>query len=180
VFVTFLLSGLWHGANWTFVLWGAIHGFLRMMEDAAASLFRKRNFSIMPNKPKLKRVLDTVVIFAIVCFAWIFFRANTINDAFYIVSHLFSDVGNWISPTYLNMVRNDVGLRFLSVIVPVTLGIIMMLILWVTREHGHNPFESFNKRNVVLRWSFYIVLTLVIIFKFALSDTTAQFIYFQF
>ncbi len=180
VFITFLLSGLWHGANWTFVLWGAIHGFLRVIEDGVASIFRKRNYELMSKKPKLKRILDTIIIFAIVSFAWIFFRANSIGDAFYIVGHLFEGIGNWASPSYLNMIRNDIGLHFISVIVPLLFGLFLMGIMWVVREKGKNPYEVFSRKNVVFRWSVYIILSLIIIFKFALSDTTAQFIYFQF
>ncbi len=180
VFVTFLLSGLWHGANWTFVLWGSIHGFIRMLEEAIASLFKKRNIVIMPKSPRLKKVLSIIATFIIVCFAWIFFRANSINDAFYIVGHLFNDIGNWLSPAYLNMVRNDVGLNFISVFLPIALGVFLMLIIWSKREKGEGHFESFNKRSVLFRWSFYIIISLIIIFKFATSDNTAQFIYFQF
>jgi alginate O-acetyltransferase complex protein AlgI len=70
--VVMLIGGLWHGANWTFVVWGAIHGgmlaFERLIGKTAAYAF-------------LPRVLRTAVTFAIVCLAWVFFRADTIQQA---------------------------------------------------------------------------------------------------
>jgi alginate O-acetyltransferase complex protein AlgI len=78
--ITFLLSGLWHGANWTFVIWGFLHGLYLIAAQ-----------SIAPRFPRLARLpvwLKMAATFSLVTFAWIFFRANTVGDAWYIATHL--------------------------------------------------------------------------------------------
>lgn len=78
VFLVFLISGLWHGANWTFILWGAIHGFLTVLERITKS-------------PALKipKFMKTAATFLLVTFAWSLFRANSINDALALWHQLF-------------------------------------------------------------------------------------------
>lgn len=74
ILITFLVSGLWHGANWTFVIWGGLHGLYLVLERL---LCRKRSIGTIPT-------------FLAVCFAWIFFRAATVADAFTAIRHIFS------------------------------------------------------------------------------------------
>jgi alginate O-acetyltransferase complex protein AlgI len=90
IFIVFLVSGLWHGANWTFVLWGALHGlYLIGWRTSHALRTRLAQSSwVQPFKPILPAV-SCLVTFHLVVFAWIFFRANSVSDAFYIVTHLF-------------------------------------------------------------------------------------------
>jgi len=88
--IVFLVSGLWHGAAWTFVIWGALHGLylvaslwlggLRQALERAAGL---------ASRPRLRKLVYVFGTFHLVTFAWIFFRANSLSDAAYIVSHLF-------------------------------------------------------------------------------------------
>ncbi len=91
IFVTFLVSGLWHGANWTYLLWGALHGtyFLlsALTEPARARL---ASFLGLGSWPRLRAAFSTLTTFAIVSFAWIFFRAASLGDALYISGHLAS------------------------------------------------------------------------------------------
>ncbi len=74
ILITFLISGLWHGANWTFVIWGGLHGLYLVAERLMEEKFR-------PGK---------VPTFILVCFAWIFFRSATVSDAFAVISQIFS------------------------------------------------------------------------------------------
>lgn len=79
--ITFVVSGLWHGANWTFVIWGFLHGVYLVAAHAITPFF-----------PRLARVpafIKVAVTFSLVTFAWIFFRANTVADAWFIATHLF-------------------------------------------------------------------------------------------
>ena len=81
LFLTFLVSGLWHGANWTFVIWGALHGFYIVIEN----LFKlqvKKKISL------LERIVRVLIVFILVDFAWIFFRANNLTEAMYIVKSI--------------------------------------------------------------------------------------------
>lgn len=74
--IVFIVSGLWHGANYTYIIWGLLHGLFQVI----GRLFHK--------KSKI-RIINIIVTFLLVTFAWIFFRSNTINDAFYVLSHIF-------------------------------------------------------------------------------------------
>jgi len=89
--ITMTVSGIWHGANWTFVIWGFLHGFY-LIVSALTEGWRARllAFSRLERFPRVLAVLQTISTFALVTFAWIFFRAPTLGDALYIVSHLFS------------------------------------------------------------------------------------------
>ena len=93
--IVFLLSGLWHGANWTFVIWGALNGIYLIAsvwtENARAKLVELSGLSKYPETHKLIKMLIT---FCLVCFAWIFFRANSLKDALFISGHLFNGFTN--------------------------------------------------------------------------------------
>jgi alginate O-acetyltransferase complex protein AlgI len=89
LFVVFLLSGLWHGANWTFVAWGALHGFYLVFGNATREWRLGLARSVgLTSVPALRRVLQIACTLVLVDLAWIFFRADTIGEAFYILTHL--------------------------------------------------------------------------------------------
>ena len=84
IMVTFSLSGLWHGANWTFVVWGSLHGVALTYDF----LSKKKRKSWAKKIPALiYNPLSWVITFTFVCFTYIFFRADKISDAFYVISH---------------------------------------------------------------------------------------------
>src|SRR5690606_41099460 len=89
LFIVFLVSGLWHGAAMTFVIWGAIHGLIIVVEKAfnkqRKSLFKRLNIQ----DSLTHKIIFIPVISTIVCFAWIFFRANSFADSFVLVNNLF-------------------------------------------------------------------------------------------
>ncbi len=89
LFITFLLSGLWHGAGWTYVAMGALHGTYLVTSVLTKSI-RERVVSILrlQRVPSLHAALQNLYILILVCVSWIFFRANTISDAWYILTHL--------------------------------------------------------------------------------------------
>jgi D-alanyl-lipoteichoic acid acyltransferase DltB (MBOAT superfamily) len=90
--VTFLVSGVWHGASWNFVVWGLIFGAFVMAEVLYAPLRKKLDKRFRLQKSWLVRAWRVALTFNLVSFAWIFFRANNFNDALYVVGHLFSGV----------------------------------------------------------------------------------------
>jgi D-alanyl-lipoteichoic acid acyltransferase DltB (MBOAT superfamily) len=90
LFVTFLLSGIWHGANWTFIVWGAIHGIFL----AATALWHRGRSAAKSAGPGLaSRLIGWPVTFAVVLFAWIFFRAGDVTAAFGIIGKIFTQPG---------------------------------------------------------------------------------------
>ncbi len=91
LFATFLVSGLWHGANWTFVIWGALHGFYHIFAILTKKIREKINsFLNLTAHPEIHNILQNLITFVLVYFAWIFFRANSLSDAMLILKKMFS------------------------------------------------------------------------------------------
>lgn len=84
IFVTFLVSGIWHGANWTFIVWGLIHGFAQIIEKALG-LNNKKSTGFV-------RLLRIVTTFVLVTLAWVFFRMPTLDDAIQLIGHGIKDI----------------------------------------------------------------------------------------
>ena len=90
LFITFLVSGLWHGAEWTFVIWGALHGFYMIFAIWTAKIREKGNSLLgIAGHPKLYKFTQILVTFVLVFLSWIFFRANNTHDAFLIIGNMF-------------------------------------------------------------------------------------------
>lgn len=90
ILVVFLLSGLWHGAAYTFIIWGAIHGIAQVVEKLAYG----QRMKTIPEGLNLMNVLRIVLTFSIVSFAWIFFRMPTAQEAFYVIKGIFTNPGS--------------------------------------------------------------------------------------
>lgn len=120
LFVVFLASGLWHGANWTFVLWGILHGVYRIVGELT---YKPREALWAKLKINTKAVWFTYVrrffTFALVCFAWIFFRANNLSDLGILLGKLFSGWGS------LSGTLSAMGLGATAIIVTLLSVIIM-------------------------------------------------------
>lgn len=103
ILITFTVSGIWHGANWTFIVWGLLHGLFQVIEkmlglqkkkesklsstDIESSSIKQRNFSIKDRSILLARI---VLTFFLITFLWIFFRMNTIEDAWIVIEKIFT------------------------------------------------------------------------------------------
>ena len=89
--ITFALSGLWHGAHWNFLLWGVLMVFTWSVRSGTTPV---RNACVsffgLSRRPVLHERLQILMTFGLITFSWIFFRANTFQDAIYIIGHLFS------------------------------------------------------------------------------------------
>lgn len=90
IIITFLVSGLWHGANWTFVIWGAIHGLLQVVEKALGIAPKGKHYHKIESLKWLKPI-RIAVTFIIISFAWIFFRMPTLANAWGMITHIFTD-----------------------------------------------------------------------------------------
>jgi len=161
--VVFLISGFWHGANWTFIIWGALHGFYYV-----SSVLTKRLFLKSPE------FLATAITFSLVCFAWIFFRAESMADGCYIATHLFSGLSGLTSVAAIKEIFQPFFyFENAKIYFVVTLGLIFCL-EWMERTH----FGFLQKKPTFVRWAAYYALIFVII-VFGRFDTS-KFIYFQF
>ena len=177
LFFVFLVSGLWHGAAWTFVIWGALHGFYLIValltrgpRDKIIRHFQLQRF------PFVLRCLAVVITFNLVSFAWIFFRARSIQDAFYVVKNLFTmssrvaGVSAVIPPGVFILDRVEILIALVAVI-------FMEVIHMLQRHRKMRQFLS--EQPIWLRWPIYYALVMGILLfgKFA---EVQQFIYFQF
>jgi D-alanyl-lipoteichoic acid acyltransferase DltB (MBOAT superfamily) len=170
IMIVFVVSGLWHGANWTFVIWGALHGTYMILSFVLGRYLSK----ILPHPESplpafLFQLTNILVTFLLVNFAWIFFRANSLADAFYIITHLFVDFTLDLS--------FGVGFGKTTAIITILCIIFMESVDLIHRNKWLN--FDFSVQPVWMRWSFYYVV-IMFIMLFGNMDTTAQFIYFQF
>ena len=164
-FIIFLVSGLWHGANWTFIFWGAFHAalFMPLLIFGRNRLYTN---TVAEGKflPSIKEFTQMLTTFSLVILGWIFFRSTSLKDAFGYIISLFSH-SIFTMPTH--------KVSTLSVYI-----FSLMLFEWIQRErkHGLSQIESIIKLQP-LRWGIYIFLILSIIQFGGKSET---FIYFQF
>ena len=176
-FVIFLLSGLWHGANWTFVLWGAYHAVLfvplllmnknRRYRDTVATITLPDGKIKTKWLPSIKEAGQMLLTFALAVFGWIIFRANDITQ--------FGDIVSQICSKSLFAVPMLIGKYYY---IPLAFSIVLLLLTeWITRCKDH-PFEISSVKYRWVRWGFYLVLLLMIYLSIKLD--TPQFIYFQF
>ena len=168
LFIVFLVSGLWHGAAMTFVIWGAIHGIFIVVEKALTKI-RKKIFT--SKKHVLNYVLALPFTFIIVCFAWVFFRANSFKDALLIIKNSFQN-GAEANIYNLGLVKHEFSL------------LVIMIILLVSFELIHkkmNVSKLLSRLYLPLRWSFYLIITFcIMIFGVYGDNVIKDFIYFQF
>jgi len=177
LFVTFLVSGLWHGANWTFVLWGALHGIYSIFGRMLAPLrIRLVAVTRLDKFSFLHKALQVALTFSMVSFGWIFFRANSINDALYIVKHLFSDLGKVTDFTYLINSISAMGLTKFQFLVAI--GGVALIETVHLLERKESIWDRLSRKPVLVRWTAYSLL-LTVTFWLAFSENKV-FIYFQF
>lgn len=164
--ITFLVSGTWHGANWTFIFWGLLHGFYCVL-DSLADGFRGKILNRFKKWSLVFIGFQIIFTFLLACFAWIFFRSKSFHDAFWVVGHLFSSLN-------LAAVAEVFSLKLLA-------GIFVLIILVEIGQYIINlgkPKFIFKPSFTWLRWAFYYLLVLAILFSFQLANQ--KFIYFQF
>ena len=155
IFVTFLVSGIWHGANWTFIVWGLIHGFAQIIEKALG-WNNKESKGVM----KLFRIVGT---FVLVTVAWIFFRMSTLSDAVLFIKHGVTDFG---SPEVLSITNFAIYLMAIALVV-----------FKETREEFF-PTKLRFLNNRYVRWAEYVVVFCLILLCGALDS--GSFIYGSF
>lgn len=173
-FVIFLLSGFWHGANWTFILWGAYHACL-FLPLILSGKNRKYLDNVAANRlfPTLKEFLQMALTFFLVVIGWVFFRAGSVGEALdYLKNILCSEYAFFSMSSFMDF-RESVSAY---VIVYSVLSVLLLLFVeWLQRDRAHG-LEISDKPGA-FRWIVYILLTLLICLIHA--DSSA-FIYFQF
>jgi D-alanyl-lipoteichoic acid acyltransferase DltB (MBOAT superfamily) len=173
--IAFLISGLWHGAKAGFIVWGALHG-IYLAASVFYAPFRKKwqkKHGIVEGK--LTLAWRRFFTFNLICFAWIFFRADNINDAVYIVNHILDIKGSikvFQSLGFVEYVSKFVLLgngKFTFLIIFVSIAVYL-----VVKKKGSSLL---SRQPTWLRWCAYYSIVLAILL---LTAPTTQFIYFQF
>jgi D-alanyl-lipoteichoic acid acyltransferase DltB (MBOAT superfamily) len=167
IIATFTLSGLWHGANLTFIIWGLLHGVAQVIEN----LFNIKK----TGKHTFKWFVSVVFVFAFVVFAFIFFRSPNIKDAIYVITHLFSGAASPIS--YF-----ATGFRALHGSAGSWVTLIFSLLLLTGYDFcslKNNVLLTIEKRKPAFRWVLYICF-IVLMFFLIPSASHQGFIYFRF
>ena len=113
LFIVFLVSGLWHGANWTYIIWGALNGFYLVFALVSHKFRNKMNhLTGIEKSPWLNRFLQISITFLLSCFAWIFFRANHVTDAFLIIKKMATSSGAFYIENPSVMIFSFLGSSF--------------------------------------------------------------------
>lgn len=177
IMIVFVLSGIWHGANWTFVIWGALHGCYLIAERMLA----KNGLATQESLKWPALWSRRMIVFALVALAWVFFRAQNVGQAVYIIKHLFSNLPAQLKEIAVN--EHFARLKLLYVgqsMGELTIAIFSLLFLVIVQFwlRGRSVDEWITGKPKSLRWSFYygIVLAFVCFGVFSRSE----FIYFQF
>ena len=159
IIVTFLVSGIWHGANWTFVVWGLWHGLFQVVEKATNH--QNNRYGAFGTMIKI------IVTFMIVNFAWIIFRMPSIKDAYLMIVRMFS-----------SSAFGGIFLPGNSDLLFMTLGITLLFLNDLTEEYYPGKFKLMDNSRIWVRWTTYI-LCVILIMMAGVFDA-GQFIYVQF
>jgi len=184
VFMIFFVSGLWHGAAWTYVLWGSVHGVFMALELMTAKS-RQRFFGGLRMGPDniVYRALGLFYTMTIFNFALLIFRALTVQDAFYMVRHLFDGVGTFLGSVLTGDMLVVRGLlRGLGLSQKeLTIAILAILVLEGAQllQRRGSLRAQLGTKPVFMRWAVYYSLVAAIVF-FGAFNMSQQFIYFQF
>lgn len=182
LFIVFMISGLWHGANWTFIIWGALHAVYSISGLIMKSPSEKFSQSIgLNNFTALKTFINRTIVFILVTFAWIFFRAKNIREALCVIKNFFSGWGKTFSSSQIKLMITELGGgKLIDGFFNVAIGIMLILFLQYVQQQTKNkkPMDWLDGKPTVIRWSFYYSLIISILVFGAFNN--AEFIYFQF
>lgn len=169
ILITFAVSGLWHGANWTFVVWGVLNG-IYLVAGAFTKGFRDRIFGLLGIREEgvPRRTIKLLTTFTLTCIAWIVFRAKNMTDASYVFTHLSSewDYHNFGTPHF-----------YLSQL-PVALAAIAVLEFAQRVAPAVNLSGRIGSMSLPVRWAVYASFVMFVLMLGVYKQM--QFIYFQF
>lgn len=178
--IVFMVSGLWHGADWSFVVWGGIHGLYQIAAAVRDSIWHKLKPGLSIKTDCLSwKLLQTVVTFGLTTFAWIFFRADTLADAFLFIKRIITRPTPWLlfnGEIYqLGLDRVEMNILLFSVMV--------LFLVDLVRYRNNQTLDAFLfEQNVWFEWlAVGVLIVMIFVFgKYGPAFDAQQFIYFQF
>jgi len=172
IFIIFIISGFWHGANWTFIIWGALNA-LYILPSVLLKTHRNHLDIVAQEKylPTIKEFFSMALTFGLTVFAWIFFRAENMHHAIRYIAGIFSK-SIFSMPAGAAFLRDASSVFTMSILI-----VLFMLIEWMGREYKY-ALEKINiKLPLVFRWvTYYLIIFCIVYFQ----GQQQQFIYFQF
>lgn len=178
--ITFLVSGLWHGASWNYVIWGGIHGCYQVVGEA-----------LMPVRNKVKEILKVntkcdsykwgqiLTTFLLTTFAWIFFRADSLYMAWIYMERMFTKWNPWV---FFDGSLYELGLDRVEMQVLFVALVVLLLVDLVRYRKGMRIDAYLEKQNHLFVWIVAVVMIVVLVVygEYGLAASANQFIYFQF
>ena len=167
--LTFLISGFWHGANYTFILWGGVHGAAQIAENG---------LRIKQGKKGILKYVRIFIVFLFVTLSWVLFRAESIGDSLYVYSNMLYGV---LKPlNYLQLGLGSLGISVKHLLFCLAFYFAPLFTLDIVGKRiGDDGLAAVEKWRKPLRWVFYGLLGLVVVF-FSQKGIAAEFVYFQF
>ena len=181
--LTFLISGLWHGAGINYILWGGIHGIYQVAE-VTFKTNGKNKPALLPNSSsndsqekaggKLRKAFSLAATFFAVCFAWVFFRAETLSDAWRILSLSFYGIDNFSEYLKTAVICLDMSYEYMVYLcIPV-----LLLILYDYASLKTNVIQYISSKKIWVRYPVYIFLYLLF-YYFRRKESLLNFIIFS-
>lgn len=176
--IVFLCSGLWHGAAWTYVIWGMLNGIFQVIGSLLKPLRQKLMKKIgMRTDTFSHRLLQMLTTFVLIDITWVFFRANSIGDAFHILRSIFV----WNPEVLLNGSLLNMGFDATQW-ATLAFGLVVLLVVSTMQESGLKLRDTLNKQEAWFRWAVVIcaVIAVLLFGIYGPNFDAAAFIYFQF
>jgi D-alanyl-lipoteichoic acid acyltransferase DltB (MBOAT superfamily) len=170
VIIVFFITGLWHGAGWTYVIWGMLHGVYMLIGSLTTNIREKAlEYIGIIKSSRIHKAFQLIITFHLVAFGWIFFRANTISDAFYIIKNLFVSSSLTFNKVFILSERRE--------FVVAILAILFMEFIHLIQERVRIR-QFLDDKPIVLRWVLYYAIIFAILIFGVYEEV--PFIYFQF
>lgn len=177
--IVMLVSGLWHGAAWTYVIWGGLNGMMQVLGGMTHKARKNLRAKLGVRENTLStRLAQMLVTFVLIDLTWIFFRANTVSDAFHILGSLFRgwDAKVLVDGSLLLLGLNATEWCCLGI------GIVVLIAVGVMKECGMSIRESLSRQQLWFRWLVYLtaVFSVLLLGVYGPGYDASAFIYFQF
>lgn len=180
IMVTFLMSGLWHGASWNYVIWGGLHGIYQVIGEMMNPLRGKiQNILKINTTCDSYRLWQVGSTFFLTTFAWIFFRADSLKDALYYISRMATKWNPWVM---FDGGIYELGLNQVEWQIFIIAVVVLLMVDLVRYRRGKRIDIYLAEQNIVFRYVILLLLCLAIFVwgEYGLDFAENQFIYFQF
>lgn len=173
------MSGLWHGASWNYVIWGAVHGIYQVAGGITKN-FRRLVCTLfnIDRQTTQYKLFQRILTFAMVCFGWIFFRSTSLTEALLIIKKIITDFEPW--SIYGGGIAT-MGLDNANLLVLV-LSLVLLYCVSKYEYNGKSAMLRIEKMNIFARWPVYfgLLFAVLILGIYGPGFAASQFIYFQF